>query len=141
MTDIVVRLAGFLKDALTVRGVVSVLLVVGSVWLACGVRLRGRLLVGWLIVPLLVAVASVLIAGQGLLSASDAFEGPHLLRVGDGDAITFADLVGVAIAGCAGLLGLALIWRRVTDRQTGVLSGAASRSEARASQTSADRHE
>lgn len=116
MTDLVVRFAVFLKAALTVRGVANILIVVGVVWIASGLRLRGRLLAGWLAVPVLIAIASVLIAGQGLLSSTDLFEGPHLIRVGEGDAITFADLVGVALAGMACLLALALIWRRVGDQ-------------------------
>jgi hypothetical protein len=116
MTDVVVRLAVFLKETFSVRGVASILTVACAVWIASGLRLRGRLLAGWLLVPALIAVASVCIAGVKRLDPDESLEGPHLIRLGHDDAITLSDLVGVTFAGIACLLAIYLIWRRVQAR-------------------------
>jgi len=76
------------------------------------------LVAGWLLVPLLVAIASFCVAGQDILFPDGSLEGPHLIRLGEGDAITMSDLMGVAIGGIACLLALALIWRRVRTAST-----------------------
>ncbi|HEX5166564.1 MAG TPA: hypothetical protein VFV93_14265 [Thermomicrobiales bacterium] len=116
MTEVVARLASFLKETLSVRGVASVLIVAGAIWVASGLRLRGRLLAAWLLVPVLIAVASVCIAGVKRLDPDESLEGPHLIRVAHNDAITLSDLVGVAFAGMACLLAMYLIWRRIQAR-------------------------
>lgn len=113
MTGIAERIADFLKASLSVRGVMTVLIVCGVIWLASGWRLRGRLLAGWLLVPALVAIASFCIAGQEHLFPDRSFEGPHLIRLGEGDAITLTDLIGVALGSLALLLALTLIWQRI----------------------------
>ncbi len=90
----------------------TVLVVCGVVWLASGWRLRGRLLAYWLLVPILVAVASFCVAGQEHLLPDRSFERPHLLRFGDGDALTLTDVIGVSLGGVAVLLALMLVWQR-----------------------------
>jgi len=95
--------------------VTTVLIVCGVVWLASSWRLRGRLLAGWLLVPLLVAIASFSIAGQEHLFPNRSFEGPHLLRFGGGDALTLTDVIGVALGSVALLLALRLIWQRIRN--------------------------
>jgi hypothetical protein len=113
MTDVLRQIVDLLKSSLSVRDVVTVLAVVSVVWLVSGVRLRGRMLAGWLLVPALVAVACFCVAGQEHLFPDRSFEGPHLIRLGNDDAITLTDLIGVAVGGVALLLALELILRRI----------------------------
>jgi len=113
VTEITRQIADFLKATLSVREVVAVLSVASVVWLAAGVTLRGRMLVAWLLVPVLVALACFCIAGQEHLFPNRSFEGPHLIRIRDGDAITLSDLIGVALGAIAFLLALILTWQRI----------------------------
>jgi hypothetical protein len=113
MTDLLRQIVDLLKASLSVRGVVSVLILLGAVWIVAGLRLRGRMLKGWLLVPILVAIACFCVAGQEHLFPDQSFEGPHLIRLGSADAITLADLIGVAVGGIAVLLVVALILRRI----------------------------
>ena len=112
MTDLLRQIVDLLKASLSVRGVVSVLVVLSIVWLLAGMRLRGWMLVGWLLVPALVAIACFCVAGQEHLFPDRSFEGPHLIRLGNADAITLTDLIGVAAGGFAVLLALALFLGR-----------------------------
>jgi len=108
------RVAALLKSTLSVREVVTVLAIVGVVWFVSGLRLRGRMLTGWMLVPGLVAVACFCVAGQEHLFPNQSFEGPRLIRVGYKDSIMLSDLIGVAFAAVACLLALALIWRHLS---------------------------
>ncbi len=113
MTDLLRQIVDLLKASLSVRGVVSVLVVLSIVWFLAGMRLRGWTLMGWLLVPALVAIACFCVAGQEHLFPDRSFEGPHLIRLGNADAITLTDLIGVALAGIALLLALSLVFRRI----------------------------
>lgn len=113
VTDVTRQIVDVLKSSLSVRGVITVLAAFSIIWLLAGVRLRGRLLAGWLVVPVLIGVACFCVAGQEHLFPDRSFEGPHLIRLGNADAITLTDLIGVTVAGIALVLALALVLRRM----------------------------
>lgn len=113
MAAILEWVAAALKSTLSVREVVTVLGIAGVVWLMSGLTLRGRMLAGWLAVPILVAAACFFVAGQEHLFPNLSFEGPRLIRVGYHDSIVMSDLIGLTFAAAACLLALTLLWRRL----------------------------
>ncbi|HEX5163863.1 MAG TPA: hypothetical protein VFV93_00600, partial [Thermomicrobiales bacterium] len=77
-----------------------------------GIRLRGAMLLLWLLVPLFALAACICVAGPGRLFNKRTHEGRTVVLLTPNDAITTLDLIGLGLAALGILLALALIgWR------------------------------
>lgn len=106
------RLTLFLRSWLSIPGVMTILVIASLLWLFAGWSLGGWLYVQWLLVPLLAFAAAACVAGPGHWFAKEPWEGPSLISLGTGDAITALDLVGLTL----GVLAIALAIRLATLR-------------------------
>ena len=85
-------------------------------WLLGGWELRGRRLVLWCLVPVLVAVALIGLVGPDRLFPKKPYEGPSLIIVSENHALTLLDLPALAAALIAGLLACWLLRVRWRER-------------------------
>ncbi len=104
--------AWHLKDQLSVP-VVAALIAAGLLaWLIAGIRLRGKVLLLWLLVPLFTVAAAICIAGPGRLFNKRGHEGRVVFLINPSDAVTTLDVIGLTLATTGALLALALLaWR------------------------------
>lgn len=91
------RLTLLLRSQLSIPGVMAVLVVASLFWLRAGWRLSGSLRVRWFLMPLLAFVAAACVAGPGHWFPKEPYEGPSVIPLGTGDAVTVLDLVGLEI--------------------------------------------
>jgi hypothetical protein len=108
------RLTVFLRSWLSIPGVMTILVVASLLWLFAGWRLGGWRYVQWLLVPLLAFAAAACVAGPGHWFAKEPWEGPSVISLGTGDAITVLDLVGLTLGALAVVLAIRLAtlrWR------------------------------
>lgn len=110
------RLTVFLRRWLSIPGVMAVLVVASLFWVLAGLRLRGWLFMWWLLVPPLAFVAAVCVAGPGRWFPKEPWEGPSVISLGTGDAITVLDLVGLAIGAVTVALAIRLATLRWHNR-------------------------
>ena len=110
------RLTLFLRRWLSIPGVMTILVVASLLWLFAGSSLGGWLYVQWLLVPLLAFAAAACVAGPGHWFAKEPWEGPSVISLGTGDAITVLDLVGLTLGALAIALAIRLATLRLRDR-------------------------
>lgn len=111
-------IAGALRSRLSIPGVMLVLATGSAGWIASGWRLNGTVRLGWMLVPALLSLAAICVAGPGTLFPKESFEGRSVIVLNGSDAITALDLVGLAIACVAALLAtwlLTLRWQQRTS--------------------------
>jgi hypothetical protein len=114
------RMTLVLRRWLSIPGVMVALTLVSIGWLWAGWKLAGSVSLRWLLVPILLLAAATCIAGPGHWFAKEPFEGPSVISLGSGDAVTILDLVGLTLA----ILAIALAtwltfnrWPRQTTSQ------------------------
>jgi hypothetical protein len=112
LIDVTAKLSGLLKNYLSVPGVLLVIAAGSVTWLFLGRSLRGAWLALWLVVPSLLFIASVAVAGPGRLFSKNGHEGQTLLQFTPKNAFTLLDLFGVTCFAVAIVLGSLLYWRR-----------------------------
>jgi hypothetical protein len=106
------RLTLVLRRWLSIPGVMVALTLASLGWLWAGWKLAGAVSLRWLLVPILLLVAATCVAGPGHWFAKEPFEGPSIISLGTGDAITALDLVGLSLA----MFAIALAIRLTSDR-------------------------
>ncbi len=109
--DVIRWLLALIREQLILFIMLAVLVGIG--WLLAGWGLRGRQLVHWCLVPLLVAVALACIVGPDRLFPKHPFEGPSLITLSENHALTVLDLPGFAAAIAAVLLAVWAIRMRL----------------------------
>ena len=98
-----------------------VLCVATVIWVLAGWHIEGVLaLAGWVSVPVLAFVAAACIAGPGHWFPKEPYEGPSVIPLGNADAITVLDLVGLVLATDAVLLAVRLVLHRRRQANTAV---------------------
>jgi hypothetical protein len=101
-----------LKAYLTVNEVALVLGAGSLVWAVSGKALRGWHLIAWMLVPLLITLAGIAVAGPGRLFSKERYEGDALIEVSRSSAVTTLDLLGLVIFAAAIQLAIALVYMR-----------------------------
>ena len=92
------KLTVFLRRWLSIPGVMMMLTVASLLWLTTWRQLARSRTVEWLLVPLLAFSAAACVAGPGHWFPKEPWEGPSVISLGAGDAVTVLDLIGFALA-------------------------------------------
>ena len=118
------RLTSALRSRLTIPDAMIVLCIATVIWVLAGWNIEGVLvLAGWVSVPVLAFVAAACVAGPGHWFPKEPYEGPSVIPLGNADAITALDLVGLSLATGAVLLAVRLVLHRRQQATTPVNDG------------------
>jgi hypothetical protein len=112
------RLTVVLRNWLSIPGVMATFALASCLWLVAGWKLHDTLPVSWLLVPLLLLVTAVCVAGPGHWFPKEPYEGPSIVPLGTRDALTALDLVGMTIGAFAAGLGIYLATHYKTQHRS-----------------------
>jgi hypothetical protein len=105
-------ITGVLRTYLTVRGVMLSYAIATVAWLIAGRSLRTWAALRWHMVPVLLLLAAICIAGPGRWFPKDPWEGPSVIPLSRKDAITVLDLIGILIGACAAYMAVTQLGER-----------------------------